>query len=304
MRKSVFYMWFILFCSAAPVIADQRVVVPVDGGEGQPSALERGFDAALAQEVQVLVGTPLSPSRLKAVMSVLSAERNTFVRGYSEVAGGSANATEGNANATATDANATSGASLAVDVRIHAEGLKTRLRELGVMFTASAPLPYVLELSGVEPSRTKRLGALQELSGLKPLPVGAADVPVLKLSQMGAWTGVLSLGEWNATHSAKTLDEVWLAVWKSYFSRPGILAKGESGLLVRVSGWLSSMGPMEFDRLMDSWSDEIQYKTLVGVEMDGPGMVGVWRVQTRSRDALARRLGDAAKAQGLTLEIR
>ncbi len=297
MQRSVFCLWLILFCWVTPVMADQRVVVPVDGGEGQPSALDRGFDAALAQEVQVLVGTPLAPSRLKAVMSVLGTERNALIRGYSEVAGGSA-------NATATDANATSGASLVLDVRIHAEGLKTRLRELGVMFTAAAPLPYVLELSGVEPSRTKRLGALQELSGLKPLPVGAADVPVLKLSQMGAWTGVLSLGEWNATHSAKTLDEVWLAVWKSYFSRPGILAKGESGLLVRVSGWLSSMGPMEFDRLMDSWSDEIQHKTLVGVEMDGPGMVGVWRVQTRSRDALARRLGDAAKAQGLTLEIR
>lgn len=297
MQRSVFCLWLILFCWAAPIMADQRVVVPVDGGEGQPSALDRGFDAALAQEVQVLVGTPLSPSRLKAVMSVLGPERNALIRGYSEVAGGSA-------NATATDANATSGASLVLEVRIHAEGLKTRLRELGVMFTAAAPLPYVLELSGVEPSRTKRLGALQELSGLKPLPAGAADVPVLKLSQMGAWTGVLSQGEWNATHSAKTLDEVWLAVWKSYFSRPGILAKGESGLLVRVSGWLSSMGPMEFDRLMDSWSDEIQHKTLVGVEMDGPGMVGVWRVQTRSRDALARRLGDAAKAQGLTLEIR
>lgn len=297
MQRSVFCLWLMLLCAASPVMADQRVVVPVDGGEGQPSALEMGFDAALAQEVQVLVGTPLSPSRLKAVMGVLGPERNALIRGYSEVAGAAA-------NATAMDANATNGASLTLDVRIQTEALKTRLRELGVMFTATAPLPYVLELSGVEPSRTKRLGALQELSGLKPLPSAAADVPVLKLSQMGAWSGVLSLGEWNATHSAKTLDEVWFVVWKSYFSRPGILAKGESGLLVRVSGWLSSMGPMEFDRLMDSWSDEIQHKTLVGVEMDGPGMVGVWRVQTRSRDALARRLGDAAKAQGLTLEIR
>ncbi len=304
MQRNVFCLWLMLLCAASPVMADQRVVVPVDGGEGQPSALERGFDAALAQEVQVLVGTALSPSRLKAVTGVLGPERNALIRGYSEVAGAAANATAGNADATAMDANATSGASLTLDVRIQTEALKTRLRELGVMFTAAAPLPYVLELSGVEPSRTKRLGALQELSGLKPLPAGAADVPVLKLSQMGAWSGVLSLGEWNATHSAKTLDEVWFVVWKSYFSRPGIMAKGESGLLVRVSGWLSSMGPMEFDRLMDSWSDEIQHKTLVGVEMDGPGMVGVWRVQTRSRDALARRLGDAAKAQGLTLEIR
>jgi hypothetical protein len=55
---------------------------------------------------------------------------------------------------------------------------------------------------------------------------------------------------------------------------------------------------------MDSWGAEVDQKTLVGVEMDGPGMAGVWRIQTRSRDALVRRLGDAAKAQGLSVEIR
>jgi len=287
----------------APVLADQRVVVPALDEGAQVSAMDRGFEAALAQEVQTLLSKPLAPSRLKAVMGVLGPERNALILGYSEVVAAEGNATAMDANATAMDANATAGA-LVLDVRVHSEALKTRLRELGVMFTAAAPWPYVLQLSGVEPSRTKRLGVLQELSGVQPLAAAGEDVPVLKLSQFGAWTGVLTLGEWSASHSAKSLDEVWLTVWKSYFSRPGLMATGESGLLVRVSGWLTSMGPMEFDRLMDSWGAEIEYKTLVGVEMDGPGMAGVWRIQTRSKDALARRLGDAAKAQGLTLEIR
>lgn len=290
MLRCVFCLMLVL-CSALPATADQRVVVPVDGGEGQASFVDRAFDAALAQEVAAVLGTQLAQPRMEALMDVLSKERDALILGYSEAAplSDAVNATE---------------AFRTLTVRIHGPGLKTRLRELGVMFTVRDRWPYVLQLSGVEPSRTKGLGALQELSGLRPTVTQAEDVPVLTLSQMEAWTGVLTLGEWRTTHTAKTLDEVWFAVWKDYFSRPGLTVQGESGLLVRVSGWLSSMGPMEFDRMMDSWNEEIQHKTLLGVEMDGSGMVGVWRVQTRSRDALARRLGDAAKTQGLTVEVR
>jgi hypothetical protein len=292
MSRCVFFLMVLLWC-ALPALADQRVVVPVEGGSVQGTFVERAYDAALAQEVEATLGAQLPPSRMKVLMEILSRERDSLILGYSEPV------TEGDAAA----ANATE-ATRTLVVRIHDAGLKARLRELGVMFTVKAPQPYVLRLSGVEPSRTKRLGALQELSGLKPSATAAQEVPVLELSQMGAWTGVLTLGEWRSTHTAKTLDEVWLAVWKDYFSRTGLTVAGESGLQVRVSGWLSSMGPMEFDRLMDSWSGEIQHKTLVGVEMDGPGMVGVWRIQTRAREALVRRLGDAAKTQGLAVEIR
>ncbi len=72
---------------------------------------------------------------------------------------------------------------------------------------------------------------------------------------------------------------------------------------VRVSGWLSSMGPMEFDRMMDDWKAEIAQKNLTAVDMAPSGLVGVWKIQARQKDALANRLRDAAKAQGLTVEI-
>ena len=280
----------VLWC-CLPAAADQRVSVAVDASESREALVNRIFDTALAQEVDALLGTELAPSRKKTLLEVLSKERDTLVLGYKED------------ETAAAEANATS-ATRTMTVRIHDAGLKARLRDIGVMATARDAKPYVLQLSGVEPSRTKRLGALQELSGLRPVAAAAPDVPVLELSQMGAWTGVLSRGDWRVSHTAKTLDEVWLAVWKNYFSLPGVTAQGESGLLVRVSGWLSSMGPMEFDKLMGTWSEEVGQKTLVGVEMEGPGMVGVWRIQTRSREALARRLGDAAKTQGLTVEIR
>ena len=289
MSRYVLCLMVLLGC-VLPAVADQRVSVAVDAGESREALVARVFDTALEQEVDALLGTQLAPSRKKTLMEILSKERETLILGYSE-------------DEAAAEANAT-GLTRAMTVRVHGAGLKARLRDMGVMFTLKDSKPYVLQLSGVEPSRTKRLGALQELSGLKPVAAAAQGVPVLALSQMGAWTGVLSLGEWRTSHTAKTLDEVWLAVWKNYFSRPGVTAQGESGLLVRVSGWLSSMGPMEFDKLMDTWNEEIGQKTLVGVEMEGSGMVGVWRVQTRSRDALARRLGDAAKTQGLTVEIR
>lgn len=286
------HVWclMVLLCCALPAAADQRVSVAVDANESREAFVDRVFDTALEQEIDALLGTKIAPSRKKTLMEILSKERQTLILGYSE-------------DETAPEANAT-GLTRTMTVRIHVAGLKARLRDTGVMFTAKAAKPYLLQLSGVEPSRTKRLGALQELSGLNPVAVAAPGAPVLELSQMGSWTGVLSLGEWRTSHTAKTLDEVWLAVWKNYFSRPGVATQGETGLLVRVSGWLSSMGPMEFDKLMDTWNEEIGQKTLVGVEMEGPGMVGVWRIQARSREALARRLGDAAKTQGLTVEIR
>ena len=295
MQGRVFGVFAALMLWSTLVLADQRVTVPLVQGEDRAAAVGRGFDEALALETRAIAGPALTPSRLKAVMGVLAKERDSLVLGYKETAADAGNATvAGNAT----------GEALTLDVRVHGAGLKTRLRDLGVLSTLTGPLPYVLRLSGVEPSRTKRLSALQELSGLAPVAAAGADVPVLTLSQGRDWSGVLSLGEWNSTRSAKTLDEVWLAVWKDYFSRPAQAGGGGAGVEVRISGWLSSMGPMEFDRLMDGWNAEIERKALIGVEMEGQGMAGVWRITTGSREALSRRLEDAAKAQGLTVRIR
>ena len=304
MQGRVFGLCLALVIWASALSADQRVVVQPAEGEDRASAVGRAFDQALEQEVRAVVGASLPEARLKAVMEVLGRERDTLVLGYSEgVPDAAADAPAATGDEAPADGNATA-AAVILDVRVHGPGLKARLRELGVLSTLSGPLPYVLNLSGVEPSRTKRLGALQELSGLSPVAAAGPEVPVLTLSQAGNWTGVLSVGDWSATRSAKTLDEVWLAVWKEYFSRSGAVSAGGAGLEVRVSGWLSSSGPMEFDSLMAGWAAEVDHATLVGVEMDGPGMAGVWRIQTRSRDALMRRLEDAAKVRGLTVEIR
>lgn len=300
MQGRVFGIFFVaLVLWSSLTLADQRVTVQPAAGEDRAAVVARAFDEALALEIQALTGPSLPPARLKAVVGVLGRERETLVLGYKETTD-PAGAVAPNATAVG---NAT-GEATTLDVRVNGAGLKTRLRELGVLSTLAGPLPYVLRLSGVEPSRTKRLAALQELSGLTPVAAAGADVPVLTLSQAGAWTGVLNLGDWSSTRSAKTLDEVWLAVWKDYFSRAAQSGGGGGGVEVRVSGWLSSMGPMEFDRMMDGWGAEIDHKALVGVQMEGQSMVGVWRIGTRSKDALVRRLQDAARAQGLTVQVR
>lgn len=308
MNRRVLGLMLALAIWAVPVLAGQRVVVTMAAGEDRAAALGRAFDEALALEVRAVTGTSLPETRLQAVMEILSRERDALVLGYSESVPDAPADTEADTEAGAAadapaDGNATA-RSMTLDVRVHVSALKARLRELGVLSTLSGPLPYVLQLSGVEPSRTKRLGALQALSGLTPVAAAGPDVPVLTLSQVGNWTGVLSLGDWSATRTAKTLDEVWLAVWKEYFSRSGAVSAGGAGLEVRISGWLSSSGPMEFDSLLAGWASEVDHAALVGVEMDGPGMAGVWRIQTRSREALVRRLEDAAKARGLTVEVR
>ena len=291
MRRGMFGLCLALLLCAAGAFADQRVEVELSGGTRQ-EAIGRGFDEALAMEVAEIA--PLDASRQEAVMGVLKSERDTLVSGYGEVAT-TERPLEDGSNATQ--------AFLTMDVRINTARLRARLRELGVLSTLSGPMPYVLRLSGVDPADTKGLGRLQELSGLRPVSAAGEDAPVLSLSRGGVWFGVLTYGDWSATRSSEKLEEVWLSVWKEFFSRPARLPAGDGGLEVRISGWLSSTGPMEFDRLMDTWDAEIDRKDLLGVEMDGPGMTGVWRIQTGSRSAFEQRLGDAARAQGLAVKI-
>jgi hypothetical protein len=289
----MFGLCLALMLCATAAFADQRVEVELSGAGSRQEAIEKGFDKALSMEVSAMA--PVSASRLEAVMGVLKGERDALVSGYGEVST-SERPLEDGTNATA--------AFLSMDVRINAARLKTRLRELGVMSTLSAPQPYVLRLSGVDPAETTGLGRLQELSGLRSVAAADEGVPVLSLSRGGAWYAALTSGEWSATRSGKSLDEAWLSVWKDFFMRPSRQSAQGQGLEVRVSGWLSSMGPMEFDRLMDTWDAEIDHKDLLGVEMDGPGMTGDWRIRTGSRPAFEQRLGDAARAQGLSVEIR
>ena len=263
MKRYVCGVCLMLVFWASAALADQQVALRPAEGETRTAAIERSFDDALALEVQAVAGVPAPPSRLEKIMKVLSRERDSLILGYNEVASGVA-PEGGNATADA----------VTLNVRIHGAGLKKRLRELGVLGTLSGPMPYVLHLSGVEPSRTKGLAALQELSGLQPMAAAGEDVPVLTLSQAGIWSGVLSLGEWSSARSAKTLEEVWLAVWKDYFSRAGLVAAGGGELSVRVSGWLSSMGPMEFDRLMDSWARKLIRRRWSGWRWTGRGWPG------------------------------
>lgn len=81
MRRCVFFLMLML-CGALPVLADQRVELPADGGEGQPPFLERAFDAALAQEIQSVLGAQLAPSRMALLLDILSRDRDALILGY------------------------------------------------------------------------------------------------------------------------------------------------------------------------------------------------------------------------------
>lgn len=270
------------------VLADQEVPLVIDQGQSQAEALHAAFDTAIAKEMETMVGPSLAPSRQKLILSVLDADKNMLISGYNEVPS-SHNGTD----------------EKKLLVRINAHALRARLHDLGVLATLDAPMSYVLILSGVEPSLTKRLGALQEISGLVPRSQAEGDdIPELRLSRADAWMGVLSYGDGQFSHSAKTLDEVWFFLWKGYFSRfDKASAIPSNALQIRVSGWLSGQGPMEFDRMLEGLSAEIDQKSLVGVEMDGPGMATTWIIQSRSKDAVLHKIEDAVRAQGLVLEV-
>lgn len=163
--------------------ADQRVEVMANSTDTPHEQLvEQGLEQAVALEIAEVLGEAVGPDRLRALVAHVRAQGEGLVAGYSDVTA-VANATEG---------------TLVLDVRTNRDAIHKRLRDLGVLYTADGPKPYVLALEGVDPSRTRRLGPLQDLSGLMPTGAAGPDVPVLRLAQEppGAWTGTLSQGGW------------------------------------------------------------------------------------------------------------
>lgn len=193
-----------------------------------------------------------------------------------------------------------------MDVQLDEERLKDRLQETGIYYTISAPMTYGLLTGGLEPAKIKRLGPLQELTGVRPAGGGGPETPSLR-SRAG-WRGGMDWGPEPGslveTKSGKSLDTIWLGLWKSYLPVQRCAGRLEPGSEVTVSGWVSSMGPMEFDKLMDGWSAEIEHKTLEKVGMDAGGVIGVWQIQSRRPEALQIRLKDSVRAQGLQLEMK
>lgn len=287
MRRLLLLVLFVALAGGA--WSGQRVeVAPAPDLTDHAQIVRKGIEQALALEIQAQLPAPLPPSRLAAVSRLLLAEQGALILGHSELP----------------MASAAANGTVCLDVHVDSNGVRARLAELGVLFTASSFRPYVLRLVDVDTSRTRRLGPLQELSGLRPIAAAGPETPVLQLKQdpPGFWTGRLEHGVWNETRTAKTLEEIWFSLWKDYFSRAeGHL--GDGALTVRVAGWLSSSGPMEFDRLMDGWTREIEQKALTGVAMDPDGLAGVWKIRVRQKEAFMGRLRDAAKAQGLAVKI-
>lgn len=289
--RRCFYGLCLLLVVGFPVFADQEVPFVLGPEQDQTRALYAAFDTAIGQEMEAILGRTLPSSRKALILSVLSADRNSLVTGYKEVA-------------VLESTNSTTAKKLSV--RISTSVLYKRLQELGVVATIDTPMFYALTFSGVEPSLTKGLGVLQEISGLVPrsLPEEGQSIPELKLSKTDVWMGVLSYQQWQSSHSAQTLDEVWFELWKAYFSRPDLAQAATSNTLqVRISGWLSGQGPMEFDRMLETWSADIGHKSLVGVEMDGPGLSATWSIVPRSREGVLQKLEEAVRFQGLVLEI-
>lgn len=284
--------YFLALCLCAGLSvsgwAGQVVVLPVDQAGTPAERMEFGYEAALRQELQTQLGAQFASRRIEAIMDVLRPDRDILARGYGEVP--------------ATDGNATN-ATVTLDVHVDSQAVRSRLQDMGALATASVQQPYVLHLENVDPARTKRLGVLQMISGLRPVPVGQGAEPVLKLSHSGQWQGELLLGDRSITQTAAELDDVWFGLWKVYFAQTVQNGAGSDTLEITVSGWLSSTGPMEFDEQLDGWNAEISSKALVGVDMNGPAMSGTWRILARDRSVLLQRLQEVTKAQELTLQV-
>lgn len=283
-RFLIILVW-LMFCSW-PVGADQQVPLGTSGS--QQEILQAAFEQAITQEIELILGISLPEQRQKLIMSVLKSEQDSFIAGYSE-------------QKTALEDDQEPKKILVV--RLSTATLRKRLQELGVLATVHNPLPYVLTLSHVQPSETKDLGPLQELSGLIPQTMTHDPlIPELKLSRPGGWLGVLSWGDAQVSHGAKTLEELWLALWKDYFSKQSSGLTPDNEVRVRIVGWLSGQGPLDFDQLLETWSAEVDQKSLVAVDMDGPAIAATWKIQTRSKALLMDKLHNAVRAQGLILE--
>ncbi|MGE4299821.1 MAG: hypothetical protein AB7E47_17520 [Desulfovibrionaceae bacterium] len=293
-RIVVFIVVSCLFAAWAVAPAQARLVQvgTVDAEAVPPRHLTKdetqlkGFQQAVLLEALAVLPVQPDEARRTLLTEYLDTVAKDFVSSFSE------------AGAAGKDA-------ALLDVTVNRGLLKKRLQEIGVYYTVIEPRQYNLMLTGATPDAWDVLGRLQALSGLQ---VETGAMPSLSLEHVATadgpvWQGVLHTDKADYPGQDKSLDVLWFALWKHYFSRPELDNVAAQTVVLHVEGWYAPDGVDAFDRLLRGWDEAVFEAVLEGVSMRAAGLAATWRVKLRSKDALEQRLQDFLPSRNLTYAV-
>lgn len=243
-------------------------------------AMARGFQEAVAAEALGLLPSPLAPERAALLAEWLAPRAGQYVQSYSELSAASAGEET----------------RLTLDVQVDRAALRRVLQRLGVYYTAAAPRPFALDLSGEAAAHRDEISRLEALSGLY---VAEGANPRLVLEAAGkVWTGRLASPEGAAESTDQSLEALWLELWGRHFSRPEAQAGVLDRLVLRVEGWFAPDGIRDFDAELRSF-EGVESAVLDRVVLTPTGAAAVWRVRTPNPASLRTRMEAYIPGRGL-----
>ncbi|MEW5773121.1 MAG: hypothetical protein AB1916_06305 [Thermodesulfobacteriota bacterium] len=247
-------------------------------------AMAKGFQEAVTAEALGLLPAALAPERAALLAAWLAPRAGQYVQSYSELS-------------TTVAAEETT---LALDVRVDRPALRRVLQSLGVYYTAAAPRPFGLVLSGEAAAHRAEISRLEALSGLYAAE-GAS--PQLTLAAAGkAWTGRLASPAGETESAGESLDAVWLDLWGRHFSSPEAQAGVLDRLVLRVDGWFAPDGIRDFDAELRAF-EGVESAVLDRVILTPTGASAVWRVRTPNPGSLRTRMEGYIPGRGLTYAL-
>ncbi len=284
MKKILLVLFFFLLPGSAyswqKVVVEELFTEEPDRVDIRGVTLESGFRQAVSQEMDRILPGRISLERKSALMEHIQEHVDGLVQGYRQVS----RRESGHA------------VTLEMEVNIDTDYLRTLLRKTGVYYTSDSSWPYELNTRGASPEDFYLLQELQLITGTV-VDGNAATRLSLGKSADGLWTGNIDHDEISMSASGNDLGQVWFDLWEYFFSRPEIKAGFVEDLTLVTWGWSTTDSVMLFDKILETWDREVEFREIVSVDSDLYSLGASWSILSPSPELLLKRLDDYLSAR-------
>ncbi len=275
-----------LLSQAAVVDVVQPSEAGVSSMQLRAKARDAAFVQAVSQEAAAMLPADMSEQRKGLLAAHLAPLAASFVTGYQE-------------NAARTDE---SGLSLTLSVDVNKKALRDHLRGLGLLRSGGGPL--FVDLRQLSSMNAQESETLKSLLALSDMTQSQGSMPELTLERVdGRWKGTLRSGDAALAEMHPDLSSMWFAIWGKYFHRQASPAATAGVSQLRMTGWFSADGALEFDQAMRAWEDVAQDVRLLELDVQTSGVSGLWSIGITDRAGFESRLKDAVKGRNLRYEF-
>jgi hypothetical protein len=269
-----------------PLAPDQKEM------DVRDEAMHAGFLQGVVQQVGELLAAPMDSDQAELFRAYMQERVADLVTGYSVLK--------------MVRVDEPPALDLVLSVTLNVPEIKNHLKELGILYTCTDPVATTMTLSGVNGTDWQRLEELKTLTGVMVIFSGqqadtdGVDLQIVK-SDASAWRGELTAFDKRFSSRGRSLDEVWIALWKEYFKLDRVVAGTFHTVRFKVDGWYVPEGVSYFDTLLPTWKKLVEQADLVKIEMGAESLGGLWEVRTRDVLVLRARLERFLADKGLRL---